>query len=120
MSIPRVPRFSDRYRIVWNEEGVLISGEDRWVLFKAEPHRRVAPLVDGVRTADEIVDCLAGRVDAARVYYTLSRWARDGYLEEGGGAVAAAPDAPYWRHVGVPDPGRWTRTAKSTGRESGP
>jgi len=56
----------------------------------------VAPLVDGRRSAGEIVDALAGQLDAATVYYVLTLLESKGYLTGAAPEIPAAVDA--FRH----------------------
>jgi len=63
----------------------------------------VAPLIDGKRSTDEIVDLLEGQAPAAEVYYTLAVLEREGYLVEATSPAASGPGA-FWQALGQ-DPG---------------
>ena len=81
-------------------EGVLILSEEAVKALHGGAYEMIVPLVDGHRSTDEIVDALAGQVDAARVYYVLNGMEAKGYLTE------ATPDisisvAAYWHSVGI-------------------
>jgi ribosomal protein S12 methylthiotransferase accessory factor len=52
-------------------EGVLLMCEDFSKVLQGGAYEKVVPLVDGLHTADQMVDALAGVVDAATVYYVL-------------------------------------------------
>ncbi|TWB59398.1 TOMM precursor leader peptide-binding protein [Nitrospirillum viridazoti] len=88
---------------VFPGEGVLLLSEDGGTALHGAAYEGIVPLLDGRHTTDAIVDALAGRVDAARVYYVL------GLLERAGHLVEAAPDqtgaeAAYWHAAGVDAP----------------
>jgi len=69
-------------------EGVLILSEEAARALHGGAYEKIVPLMDGQRRTDEIVDALAGQVDAARVYYVLNGLESKGYLTE------ATPDIP--------------------------
>ena len=69
-------------------EGVLILSEEAARALYGGAYEKIVPLMDGQRRTDEIVDALAGQVDAARVYYVLNGLESKGYLTE------ATPDIP--------------------------
>ncbi|RDU95495.1 TOMM precursor leader peptide-binding protein [Trinickia dinghuensis] len=81
-------------------EGALILSEDNIWALTGTPYEKIVPLIDGHRSTDEIVDALAGAVDAARVYYAI------GQLHEQGHVVEATPEiepsvAAFWQAAGV-------------------
>ncbi len=81
-------------------EGVLILSEDAAKTLQGGAYEKIVPLIDGRRSMDEIVDALAGQVDAARVYYVLNSMEAKGYLAE------ATPDVPasvaaFWHGAGI-------------------
>ncbi len=80
-------------------EGVLVLAEDTARALCGEAYEKVVPLIDGRRTADEIVDALAGKVDAAEAYYVLYSMQAKGYLAEA--AALERPLAAYWSAAGV-------------------
>ncbi|MEP7308768.1 MAG: TOMM precursor leader peptide-binding protein [Acidobacteriota bacterium] len=55
----------------------------------------VMPLLDGQRTADEIVDLLTDRAQVAEIYYALIRLRTSGYLIDVDGSVTLA-QAAFW------------------------
>ena len=63
-------------------EGVLILSEEAAKALHGGAYEKIVPLIDGRRSTDEIVDALAGQVDAARVYYVLNGMEAKGYLTE--------------------------------------
>ena len=81
-------------------EGVLILSEEAAKALHGGAYEKIVPLMDGQRSTDEIVDALAGQVDAARVYYVLNGMEAKGYLTE------ATPDIPasvaaFWHGAGI-------------------
>ena len=80
-------------------EGVLVQSEDEVRALYGKVYE-LAPLIDGTRDADSLVDALAGKVDGARVYYALA------LLEKNGHIVESVPDirpetAAFWHGLGV-------------------
>jgi oxazoline/thiazoline synthase len=81
-------------------EGVLILSEEAAKALHGGAYEKVVPLMDGQRSTDEIVDALAGQVDAARVYYVLNSMESKGYLTE---ATSDIPTdaAAFWHAAGI-------------------
>ena len=83
-------------------EGALVVSEGQCKALHGQAYEQVAALVDGRRSADDIVDALAGTVDAARVYFVLGRLEAYGYLAPAIGDMPAA-EAAFW-HAAQVDP----------------
>lgn len=81
-------------------EGVLLLAEDDARALHGEVFERLAPLLDGTRTADELVAALAGEVDGAQVYYALILLEKNGHLCESAPTIPRAP-AAFWEGLGV-------------------
>lgn len=81
-------------------EGVLVLSEDVTSVLYGAAYEKIAPLVDGVRSTDDIVDALNGQVDAATVYYAIGQLARKGHLVEASTTVEPA-FAAFWHAQGV-------------------
>jgi ribosomal protein S12 methylthiotransferase accessory factor len=80
----RVPRFRPSCHVeIVPPEGVYLVSEAGAVLLRGERNCRVAALIDGVNTADDIVDALAGAWEPAEVYYVLLQLETKGYVVEG-------------------------------------
>ncbi len=96
-----IPAFKSHiHAAVLPGEGVLLLSENGSRALHGRAYELVAPLVDGRRSADEIVDILAGQVDAATVYYVLN------LLESKGCLTEAAPEIPadtaaFWHGMGL-------------------
>ena len=97
----KYPRFQSpfaRGSFARRRSAALFGGRSR-ALYGAA-YEKIVPLIDGHRTVDEIVDALAGQVDAARVYYVINGLEAKGYLS------AATPDIPsgvaaFWHSMGI-------------------
>lgn len=109
-----VPVFkSDLYVETIPGEGVLLLSEKTARAFYGTPYELVVSLVDGHRTADDIVDALSGRLDAATAYYTLATLEKRGVLAE------AAPEIPpeqaaFWHGLGLEPRAALAALAKRT------
>src|SRR5947209_9305492 len=81
-------------------EGVLILSEGAARALHGGAYEKIVPLMNGRRSTDEIVDALAGEVDAARAYFVLNSMESSGYLTE------PTPDIPpsaaaFWHSAGI-------------------
>jgi bacteriocin biosynthesis cyclodehydratase domain-containing protein len=63
-------------------EGVLVLSDDKVLALHGAVYELLAPLIDGSRDEDELVDALAGKVDGAMVYYALAQLEKNGHLAE--------------------------------------
>jgi oxazoline/thiazoline synthase len=68
-----------RAHVLSEDEVVLLAERDR-VALTGRAHAALAPLVDGTRTADELVDALAGTLPPALLHLALIRLQRDGHV----------------------------------------
>jgi ribosomal protein S12 methylthiotransferase accessory factor len=94
------PRFRTCFRIEQiANEGVLVLTETDYRLLKGHVER-LAPLMNGVRTTDEIVHILEGEAPARDLYITLQELERRGYITNGTGPHPTM-DAAYWDGLGV-------------------
>ncbi len=84
-------------------EGVLILSEEAANALHGGAYEKIAPLIDGQRSTDEIVDALANQMDAATAYYALDRMEAKGFLTE---ATPHIPSdvAAFWHGIGI-EPG---------------
>jgi oxazoline/thiazoline synthase len=81
-------------------EGVLVLSEDAARALHGGAYEKIVPLMNGQRSRDEIVDALAGQVDAARVYYVLNGMESKGYLTEATSDIPASV-AAFWHGAGI-------------------
>src|SRR4029079_7373577 len=63
-------------------EGALVLSEEAARALHGSAYEKIVSLIDGQRSRDEIVDALAGQVDAASVYYVLNGMEAKGDLTE--------------------------------------
>ncbi|GAB1394962.1 hypothetical protein MASR1M60_31260 [Rhodocyclaceae bacterium] len=81
-------------------EGVLLLSEDGARALHGRLYERLAPLLDGTRTPDELVTALADEFDAAHVYYALLLLEKNGHIEEAAPAISPTVGA-FWSGLGV-------------------
>jgi len=90
------PRFKPSFHVeVVDGEGVFLLSEAGHVFLKGATHCLLAPLLDGRRTTDQIVDKLTGTVSAPEAYYALNLLEARGYVVEAD-STAATPQAAFW------------------------
>jgi bacteriocin biosynthesis cyclodehydratase domain-containing protein len=99
--LPARPVFSAHLRVESVPgEGAVLAAEGRHVALRGKLYARLAPLVDGSLTSDEIVARLEEEFDPAQVYYALLRLQAAGHIGERDDAVPPALSA-FWDKVGV-------------------
>jgi ribosomal protein S12 methylthiotransferase accessory factor len=77
-------------------EGVFLLSERGQAALRGRLYEMVAPLIDGRRSADELVEELEGRLSAAEVYHVLRHMERKGYIVEANGPVPTRESA-FWQ-----------------------
>jgi ribosomal protein S12 methylthiotransferase accessory factor len=82
------------------DDAVVLLSETRQALLRGRLYALVVPLLDGVRSVDDVVAALDGRATAAEVLYTLDLLERRGHLAEGGAALPGDQEA-FWEALGV-------------------
>jgi ribosomal protein S12 methylthiotransferase accessory factor len=95
------PVFKPHLRVsVIPGEGVLVLSEDKAWALRGNVYQLLAPLIDGSRNADELVDAVAGNVDMATAYYALALLEKNGYITE---SVPRMPKetAAFWHGMGI-------------------
>lgn len=96
-----IPAFKSHFQVeVFPGEGLLLLSEAGARMLYGRAYELVAPLVDGRRSAGEIVDALAGQLDAATVYYVLTLLESKGYLTEAAPEIPAAM-AAFWHGMDI-------------------
>jgi oxazoline/thiazoline synthase len=75
--------------------GVFLIFEKGHRLLHGKLTEALVPLLDGSRTADEIVDLLKDEAPAAQIYYALLMLERKGYITEARDGIQY-PNAGYW------------------------
>lgn len=95
------PTFSPQFHAeIVAPEGVFLLSEQGHFVLKGELHCRLAPLLDGHHSADQIVDRLAPHASAAQVYYTLGQMEKKGYIVPAGETLPRE-QAAFWRSQGA-------------------
>ncbi len=97
-----VPIFNPRYRVWTLPECVFLMSEDDAILLRGRGYILLAPLIDGVRSRDDLVRALEGQVAAATVDAALERMGQKRYVLEAA-TVAEARDAAdaFWLVEGL-------------------
>jgi ribosomal protein S12 methylthiotransferase accessory factor len=81
LSLPDRPVFGRHLAVhVVPGDGVALLGERTSTVLAGGLYERLASLLDGSRTADEIADLLESDYDAAQVYYAIAILAGDGHV----------------------------------------
>ncbi len=95
------PRFKAHYHGEWIEnEGFFLLSEQRNTRLHGTLYEHVAPLIDGCRSLEEIIEQTADRLSAAEVYYVVDQLEKQGFLVESHDLMPAA-DAAYWELQGI-------------------
>jgi oxazoline/thiazoline synthase len=81
-------------------EGVLLLSDDTAKALYGRVYEVLAPLIDGSKDTDEIVDALAGKEDIAAVYYALMLLEEKGHIAESRPDVAQET-AAFWHVLGI-------------------
>ena len=91
------PRFKSSYHVELTEpEGVFLLSEQSYFLLHGELYCRLARLIDGRRTADDIVEELAGEVAPVNVYYALNRLQHLGFITEASSSSIPTGVSAFW------------------------
>jgi bacteriocin biosynthesis cyclodehydratase domain-containing protein len=69
-------------------EGVVVLAEEKVWALHGRVYELLAPLLDGSRDMDALLDVLAGKVDGAMVHYALALLEKNGHIAE------SVPDLP--------------------------
>ena len=97
----KIPAFKNHLHVdVISGEGVLILSEAEAKALHGSAYEKIVPLIDGKRSSDEIVDALAGQLDAAIIYFMLNKMEAKGYLSE---SCPTIPNdiAAFWHVEGI-------------------
>ncbi len=95
------PVFKPSYDVeVMETEGVFLLSETSPVLLRGALYARLAALLDGQRSADDLVDLLEEEASPAEVYYALARLEQQGYIAEANGLIPVQ-EAAFWSAAGV-------------------
>jgi bacteriocin biosynthesis cyclodehydratase domain-containing protein len=91
------PRFKPHLRVeVVPGEGAFVLFGGSQTLLRGGLYERVAPLIGGGRSADDVCDELDGQVSPAEVYYVITQLEKKGYLCEHEQIVPDHEAAWWW------------------------
>lgn len=97
----RPPRFKPHLRVEPAAgDRIFLIGEHERFLLKGRLYALVVPLIDGQRTAGEIVRALGDQVSPAEVHYVLGKLERMGHTLAGPDPLPAEA-AAFWYSLGV-------------------
>ena len=107
------PQFKNCFHVeVIESVGVFLLSESDYFVLAGRLYEQLAPLLDGSRTTEEIIEHLEGTAKAAEVYYALMLMERKGYLIESDESMP--PEiAAFWEILKV-DPQVAKRQLQST------
>ena len=91
--------------VVLPGEGVYLFGERGSVALRGSLYERLANLLDGTRTTDDIVDALSATSPAADVYYAIDQLIARGYVCDD--AACPLEAAAFWSTLSL-DPAQAT------------
>jgi bacteriocin biosynthesis cyclodehydratase domain-containing protein len=81
LALPNRPAFARHLAIhVVDGDGVALLGERTSVVLAGGLYERLATLLDGTRTSDEVADLLENDHDPAEVYYAIALLASEGHV----------------------------------------
>jgi ribosomal protein S12 methylthiotransferase accessory factor len=80
---------------------ILLLGEAERHLLQGPVFARLVGLLDGARTADEIVSALAPEMPPEIVYHALAILEREGHIADGGSTGLKRDKAAFWHAIGA-------------------
>ncbi|MBZ8183175.1 TOMM precursor leader peptide-binding protein [Oscillatoria salina] len=97
------PRFKHCFHVeVVEPEGVFLLWEQDPIFLTGQIYKNLAPLLDGSRTVEELVNLLADKVSAPEVYYALMRLEQQGYIVDDKGNLPPETNA-FWESLPLDD-----------------
>jgi ribosomal protein S12 methylthiotransferase accessory factor len=96
MAMLNKPQFKRCFhRETVEKEGVFLLSEQDAFFLEDKIYWEIIPAIDGINTADEIVDKLEDRIPAAEIYYALMQMERQGYIVEADSSLPEV-EAAFW------------------------
>jgi len=90
------PKFKRCYHIeICEPEGVFLLSENRYFVFHGSLYQRLAALIDGQHTVNDIVQLMQQHASIAEIYYALMLLEKQGYLIENDEQLPTAVAAFY-------------------------
>ncbi len=94
------PKFKSCFHIeILDERVFLLSEKDSFVL-NGHLYERLAQLIDGQRTVDDIIEHLTGQASVAEIYYALMLMEQKGYILESSDELPPSVEA-FWELLKV-------------------
>ena len=95
------PAFKQMFHVeVVESDGVYLLSERDQVVLRGALYCQLAPLLDGRRTTDAVVDALVDRATPAEVYYALNLLEQGGYVADVDTTLPPAR-AAFWEALGL-------------------
>jgi ribosomal protein S12 methylthiotransferase accessory factor len=94
------PQFKRCFQVEILDEQVVLLGERDYFVLEGKIYARLARLIDGERTVDDLIEQLEGDVSTAEIYYALMQMEQQGYLVEAEGDVPPAI-AAFWERLNI-------------------
>ncbi|NEP41311.1 MAG: TOMM precursor leader peptide-binding protein, partial [Okeania sp. SIO2H7] len=77
------PKFKDCFKVITIESvGVFLLSEIDYYVLTGKLYELLAPLINGERSPEELIDLVAGKASAAEVFYALMLMEQKGYIVE--------------------------------------
>jgi bacteriocin biosynthesis cyclodehydratase domain-containing protein len=91
------PRFRPHLRVESVEgEGVFLMSETGLTVLTGKPYQVIAPLIDGRRSVDEIIDLVRDRLHPVHAYHAIADLEEKGHLTESGEYGETEAEAALW------------------------
>ncbi|MCL4295016.1 MAG: TOMM precursor leader peptide-binding protein [Anaerolineae bacterium] len=95
------PRFKPYFRCeIIPSEGIFLLSEKKQFLLQGAAYLKLAPLLTGQYTIDEIMAELKGQISPAEVFYALEMLRREGYIVDSTPPMPSE-QAAFWGMLGV-------------------
>jgi len=95
------PRFQPHFNVeMVDHEGVFLLWETGQAVLEGRLYQLIAPLIDGRRSSDEIVEALSDAAPPAHLYYALEELEKRGYLVENDEQLPLG-EAALWSLQGI-------------------
>lgn len=95
------PRFKHCFHIeIVEPEGVFLLWEQDPIFLTGKIYKKLAPLLDGSRTVEELVHLLVNEASAPEVYYALMRLEKQGYIVENTHNISPETSA-FWESLSL-------------------
>jgi hypothetical protein len=100
-------------KVIGNDRVLLLSEAGSKYMLRGRLYAQMAPLLDGSRTAEEIVAALSKNVDRQKVDSALNTLVSKGYVEEAAGILPPG-QAAFWSGIGINAAAAARRLAQTT------